>query len=123
MKISNQAISMKILLSTLLFGFIVLTGCYYDKEEQLYPNTGKNTNCDSVLTYNTGIKTLIDANCAGCHKPGGNTPDLTTFALVKANITIIKLRAITQKNMPLSGLNTCDFTKLDNWIKAGALEN
>jgi len=123
MKISNQAISMKILFSTLLFGFIFLTGCYYDKAEQLYPNTGNNTNCDSVLTYNTGIKTLIDANCAGCHKPGGNSPDLTTFALIKGNITIINQRAITQKNMPLSGLNTCDFTKLNNWIKAGALEN
>ena len=121
MKILNQAISMKVLLSILLFGFIIFTGCYYDKEEQLYPNSG--TDCNASLTYNTGIKTLIDANCASCHKPGGNTPDLTTFALVKSNITIIKLRAITLKNMPSSGLNSCNFTKLDNWIKAGALEN
>lgn len=121
MKISNQAISMKILLSALLFGFIVLTGCYYDKEEQLYPNSG--TDCNATLTYNTGIKNLIDANCVGCHKPGGNSPDLTTYALVKVNINKIKLRAITQKNMPLSGLNTCNYSKLDNWIKAGALEN
>ena len=121
MKISNQAFGMKILLATLLFGFIVLSGCYYDKEEELYPNSG--TNCSATLTYNTGIKTLIDGNCANCHKPGGNSPDLTTYALVKANITIIKLRAITLKNMPSSGLNTCNFTKLDNWIKAGALEN
>jgi len=121
MKISNQAISMKILLSTLLFSFIVLTGCYYDKEEQLYPNSGSD--CNATLTYNNGIKTLIDANCNSCHKPGGNSPDLTTYALVKSNITNIEFRAITQKNMPSSGLNSCNYTKLNNWIKAGALEN
>lgn len=114
---------MKILLSTLLFGFVFLTGCYYDKEEELYPNTGGN--CDTLLTYNTGIKTLIDGNCAtsGCHVSGGTSPDLTTYSLVKANIDLVKKWAITDKKMPSSGLNTCDYTKLDNWIKAGALEN
>lgn len=117
MKISNKTIPMKILFSTLLFGFVFLTGCYYDKEEQLYPNSGGN--CDAPLTYNTGIKTLIDGNCAGCHKPGGNSPDLTTYSLVKANTARIKARAITQKDMPASGLNTCNYKKLDNWIKAG----
>jgi hypothetical protein len=120
MKILNQAISMKVLLSILLFGFIIFTGCYYDKEEQLYPNSG--TDCNASLTYNTGIKTLIDANCASCHKPGGNTPDLTTFALVKANIDLVKKWAITDKKMPASGMTTCNYTKLDNWIKAGTPE-
>ncbi|MFZ4797690.1 MAG: c-type cytochrome [Bacteroidia bacterium] len=113
----------KIIISTILLSTVFLTGCYYDKEEQLYPNSGNNTNCDSVLTYNTGIKTLIDANCANCHKPGGNTPDLTTYALVKANIDLVKKWAITDKKMPASGMTTCNFTKLDNWIKAGAKEN
>jgi Ni,Fe-hydrogenase I small subunit len=107
----------KILYSTLLFSFIVITGCYYDKEDKLYPNS--TNNCDTTnLTYNTSIKTLIDVNCAGCHKPGGNSPDLTTYSLVKANTARIKARAITQKDMPASGLNTCNYKKLDNWIKA-----
>ena len=116
----------KILLSTLLFGFIILTGCYYDQEEQLYPNSTNNADCNAVLTYNTGIKTIIDANCAssGCHKAGGTSPDLSTYTLVKANTAKITLRAITQKNMPApSGMSSCNITKLDNWIKAGALEN
>ena len=111
----------KIIISAVLIGTVFLTGCYYDKEEQLYPNTG--TDCNAPLTYNTGIKTLIDGNCANCHKPGGNTPDLTTYALVKANIDLVKKWAITDKKMPSSGLNTCNYTKLDNWIKAGSLEN
>jgi hypothetical protein len=113
----------KIIISTILLSTVFLTGCYYDKEEELYPNSG--TNCNAPLTYNTGIKTLIDGNCAssGCHSAGGTSPELTTYALVKANITKITNRAITQKNMPSSGLNTCNYTKLDNWIKAGSLEN
>jgi hypothetical protein len=116
----------KIIISTILLSTVFLTGCYYDKEEQLYPNSVNNTNCDALLTYNSGIKTIIDANCAssGCHKAGGTSPDLSTYALVKANTTKITLRAITQKNMPApSGMSSCNITKLDNWIKAGALEN
>jgi len=111
----------KIIISTILLSSVFLTGCYYDKEEELYPNSG--TDCNAPLTYNTGIKTLIDVNCANCHKPGGNTPDLTTYALVKANIDKVTNRAISKKDMPSSGLSTCNFTKLDNWIKDGALEN
>lgn len=111
----------KVLYSTLLFGFIVLTGCYYDKEEKLYPNS--TNNCDTTnLTYNTSIKTIIDANCAssGCHNSGGTSPDLSSYTLVKASATKITLRAITQKNMPApSGMSSCNITKLDNWIKAG----
>ncbi len=112
----------KVLYSTLLFGFIVLTGCYYDKEDKLYPNSTNNTDCNAVLTYDTGIKTIIDANCAssGCHNSGGTSPDLSNYSLVKASATKITLRAITQKNMPApSGMSSCNITKLDNWIKAG----
>jgi hypothetical protein len=116
----------KIIISTILLSTVILSGCYYDKEEQLYPNSVNNTNCDAKLTYNTGIKTIIDGYCAtsGCHVNGGTSPDLSTYALVKANTTKITLRAITQKNMPApSGMSSCNITKLDNWIKAGALEN
>ncbi|MCX6186282.1 MAG: hypothetical protein NTU43_04685 [Bacteroidetes bacterium] len=114
----------KIMISTILLGTVIFTGCYYDKEDLLYPNSG--TNCDAVLTYNTGIKTIIDVNCAtsSCHKTGGTSPDLSTYTSVKANTVKITLRAITQKNMPAPlGMSSCNITKLDNWIKAGAKEN
>lgn len=110
------------LLSTIIFlNIIVISSCYYDKEEQLYPNS-VDTDCNKPLTYTNGIKTLIDANCAstGCHVTGGTSPDLSNFTSVTANVTKIIARAITQKNMPApSGMSTCNITKLDNWIKAG----
>jgi len=112
----------KIIFLALLSGFGILTGCYYDKEEELYPNLTTNTDCNKQLTYNTGIKTIIDINCAtsSCHGAGGTSPDLSNFQLVVSNATGITERAITEKNMPApSGMSSCNIIKLDNWIKAG----
>lgn len=115
----------KIALTTLLLGFIVLTGCYYDKEEELYPN--KFNPCDTTnLTYNTAIKAIINSNCgsSGCHIAGGTSPDLSTYTLLKANITSVKFRAIEVKNMPSpSGMSACNISKLDHWITIGMPEN
>ena len=128
MKISNQAISIKTILFTILSGIVILSGCYYDKEDYLYPNG--NLDCKDTastsLTYTNGIKTIIDGNCAspGCHVSGGTSPDLTTYSLVKTNTIRITARAITIKDMPKpSGMSVCNIAKLDNWIKRGALEN
>lgn len=115
----------KILLAIILLSFVVLSGCYYDKEEELYPNSTNNTDCNAPLTYNNGIKTLINSNCAtsGCHVSGTGKSDFTTYSLIKSNITAIKDRAITKKNMPgPAGMSACNITKLDNWIKAGLPE-
>jgi hypothetical protein len=110
---------MKIFFALILLNIVFVTSCYYDKEEQLYPNSVE-TNCNIPLTYTNGIKDIIETNCVSCHKPGGNSPDLSTYTLVKENTAKITLRAITQKNMPSpSGMNACNITKLDNWIKAG----
>ncbi|MFA9213206.1 MAG: hypothetical protein ACEQSR_05090 [Candidatus Methylacidiphilales bacterium] len=115
----------KILLATILLSFVVLSGCYYDKEEELYPNSGSG-NCDTTnLTYNSSIKTLINNNCAtsGCHVAGGISPDLSNYTLLKASINSVKNRAIDIKNMPRpAGMSACNITKLDNWIKAGTPE-
>jgi len=102
----------------------LLTGCYYDNKEELYPNTfGNNTACDTTnLTYNNGIKALINGNCAsaGCHVPGATSPDLSTYTGVVSNITRVKIRAIDQKSMPASApLPLCELSKLTAGINAG----
>jgi beta-mannanase len=113
----------KIIVLSFLMGLIILTGCYYDKEDKLYPNNADD--CNAVLTYNNGIKTLVNASCAisGCHIAGGISPDLSNYTSLKANITKVTKRAIIDKNMPApSGMSACNITKLDNWIKAGMKE-
>lgn len=109
----------KIVFTSLLLMFIVASGCYYDKKEELYPNQN-NGDCNGTYTYNNGIKTLVNTNCAysGCHVAGGISPDLSTYTLLKASINSVKTRAIDLKNMPSpTGMTSCNITKLDNWIK------
>ncbi len=81
--------------------------------------------CDTAgLSYETGIKQIINANCAlpTCH--GGNqTPLLTNYPSVYANRNEIMQRAVVERTMPPSGpLGQCSIEKLKTWIDNGAPE-
>jgi hypothetical protein len=104
----------------------LFSGCYYDISEELYPE-GSATNCDtSVSGYSAKIAPLMTANCAisGCHVPGAQTPDLSTYANVAANAAAVKQRAVIIKDMPPAGpLAPCDVFALQRWIDNGANDN
>jgi hypothetical protein len=119
--------NMKKIFSLILISIcsLAFSGCYYDKDEQLYPNDpshAKTADCEAQLTYSSGIQTLISENCAysGCHVSGSISPNLSTYDLVKSNKNKIVDRAITKKDMPKpTGMSSCNITKLKNWIDAG----
>lgn len=103
---------------------LALTGCYYDKEEELYPNSFYNDT--TTYYYAKDIKPLMDASCATslCHSTGKQAPDLSTYAGLSASAARVKVRAVDQRNMPTGGsLSVADINKLRNWIAAGALNN
>ena len=115
-----------IALAVLSFG---MTGCYYDKEEILYPQTVCDT---AVVTYSTTITPILSSFCISCH--GGSTPSagikLDTYADV--NVQIINGRlwgavshATSYSPMPKNAaqFNTCNLTKIKKWIDAGAPNN
>jgi hypothetical protein len=100
-----------------------LTGCYYDIEEDLYPATFCAT--DNV-TWTGTIEPLITSRCAtvGCHVPGDQTPDLSTYAGVAANTTAIRQTAVVDKSMPFgSSLSSCQIQQLAIWLDMGAPQN
>jgi hypothetical protein len=105
---------------------LVISGCYYDVEEELYP-AADVANCDTVNTaYSARISPLISTHCAtsGCHVPNGQLPDLSNYNDVAANVDIIEQRAIIEKTMPPAGpLPPCDIIALQTWINRGALNN
>lgn len=112
----------------------LFTGCYYDKEEELYPNSTTATTSTTSTTSTTGtavsyaadIQPLIASNCAtpGCHRAGAQSPDLSDYAKLKNNIVRVKVRAIDDKNMPSAApLSNANIAKLQSWIDAGALNN
>ncbi|MES2558228.1 MAG: hypothetical protein V4590_00700 [Bacteroidota bacterium] len=112
-----------------LIGFTLLTGCYYDNEEELYPNattSTTSTTATTVVSYASDIQPMIAANCAssGCHMAGAQIPDLSDYAKLTNNIARVKVRAIDEKSMPAAApLSNANIAKLQSWIDAGTPNN
>jgi mono/diheme cytochrome c family protein len=104
-------------------------GCYYDKEELLYPDSACDT---TAVTYSTGIVPILSSNCNSCH--GGNTPSagikLDTYTGVQgvaANGRLLGAvsHAAGFSPMPKNAgkLNSCNVAKIRKWIAAGSPNN
>lgn len=115
--------NMKITIGLIVGSIIVISGmsgCYYDKEDELYPNSV----CvmPDTVKFSTDVQHIFMSRCAssGCHVPGTGRIDLSTYQGDTFNIGIIKQRAIEQKSMPPTGpLSNCEIMKLQKWIDAG----
>lgn len=119
---------MKKTLYLILLGMIGLSGCYYDNEEDLYPNSTTSTTDTSTVSYKTTIAPMMETNCttSGCHETNGQLPDLTTHPGVYGSRDAVKARAVfgDPSPMPASGLmSTANRNDLQKWIEAGAPNN
>jgi len=111
------------------FGSVLLNGCYYDNEEELYPNSF----CDTVnVTYSNKVGDIVRAKCAipGCHVAGGGgTGDFTQFSGVSAQVANGKFLQTVKRGpgsipMPPSGpLRPCEVQQIEKWIANGAANN
>ncbi len=123
MLIRKMKIPYRTLVLCLLF-VSILTGCYYDNEDELYPN---KSGCDtSNVTYSGIIKPLVDSRCAvpGCHVSGAQPPNLSTYTGLVTNIDRVKVRALELKTMPAAGpLSQCEIDQMWIWINAGSPNN
>lgn len=86
----------------------------------------------SNMSFTNDIKKITDLHCVGCHSVAGGSPggyDFTTYNGVKAAVSSGKLAASVNQNgaavamPPASKLNTCDISKIESWITAGAPNN
>jgi len=129
LKISNtMKIQFRIMLISALALTLVVAGCYYDNEEDLY--LGSST-CDTTnVTYSASVAPVFAGYCNSCHSGSSPSGNIVTdnYASVKANINRIH-GAINHQSgflaMPQSGgsLSSCDLTKIDIWIRKGMLNN
>lgn len=129
-RITQQLITMKKLAIIFIISSLVLAGCYYDKEDLLYPSG----NCDTTNSSYSGVvqPALQAYGCFGCHSgaaPSGNVL-LNSYAAVKTYVQNGKLfGAITHAAgytpMPQGGnkMSPCNINKIKAWIDAGALNN
>lgn len=109
---------------------LVLTGCYYDNEEELYPNP---IACDTTnVTYTSTIKPIVDLHCKSCHNANnksGNV-DLDGHAALMISVNNGKfLSSIVHdgkaSKMPQGQpkLEACKIEKIKSWINKGAPNN
>lgn len=105
---------------------LLFSGCYYDVEEELYPNNGV---CDtSSITYGLTIAPILNQQCNSCHSgaaPSGNV-DLSNYTNVKLYAENGALYGAISHNpnwsqMPQGGnkLDDCTLLKVKTWIDNG----
>ena len=108
----------------LLTGSLLLSGCYYDVETELYPAQ----TCDNPdVAYATRIEPIINANCYGCHagsaELGGNImlEGYTNLANVDGARLYGAVSHTSLFPMPKGGtkLPDCDIAAIKKWIDTG----
>jgi len=108
----------------------LLTGCYYDVEEELYPAT---VSCDtSNVTYSLTVKPIIDDNCIVCHSQASQQGSvvLETYNDIQVYASSGQLLgAIKHESgfspMPQGGakLSDCNILKIEKWVSSGIPNN
>jgi hypothetical protein len=119
----------------LAFFFIIfiftLSGCYYDKENELYPT---QANCDTIgiITYSQSVAPIMTANCNTCHSAGNPSGGIITsnyegLSIVAKNGRLYGAVSRQQGFLPMPDgadqLSTCDLTKIKKWVDAGSPNN
>lgn len=105
-----------------------LQGCYYDKEELLYHQTG-SVDCTTVSAkFATDVAPIIKSKCAtaGCHDAAGSAGGtvLETYTQIAGMSGRINQRALVDKTMPPSTpLTTTEIAALTCWINSGTPNN
>ena len=118
-----------LLLAIMLWVGALSQGCYYDIEEELYPDTGCAT--DNV-TYSGVIAPILETNCYVCHSAaaqlGGIILEGYDQLMVHVNSGAL-LGALNHQSgfspMPQNQaqLPECQIEKISVWIQDGALNN
>jgi hypothetical protein len=117
------------LFTIIVFFSYTLSGCYYDKKNELYPDTG---NCDTIdlITYTQSIDRIMVANCNICHNSANPSGDVNTSNYNGLSIVALDGRLWAVVNwevnpMPkgLDKLSACDLTTIRKWVDAGSPNN
>ena len=107
---------------------VLVSGCYYDKEDLLYHKTGV-VDCNTISAkFSADVAPLIKNKCAtaGCHDAAGSAGStvLETYAQIAGVAARINQRCIIDKTMPPGGaLTTAELNILTCWISSGTPNN
>ena len=117
------------IIKLLLLAVIALPACYYDNEEDLYPQ-GECITTD--ISFAQDIVPIIQQNCYVCHSAAVNSGSITLEGhanLVNYALNGRLMGAITHQSgfvpMPQNApkLSECNIAKIQQWVTDGALNN
>ncbi|RMF31300.1 MAG: hypothetical protein D6765_01995 [Bacteroidetes bacterium] len=115
--------------SRLFLLLLLLSGCYYDVEEELYPSLECQV---ENVTYTGTILPLIRDNCYTCHDKTSNFGNVTLEGYDNLKIYVDNGRLLgaikhepgfspmPQNRAPLL---ECEIQKIEEWIRQGAPDN
>ena len=97
---------------------VVLVGCS-DASKDGGPGGSSQARCakTSALSWDTGVKTIFEAKCGGCH-PGQMSSNYKTYDGVVGNIQD-ELERINGNSMPPGGMAQADKDAITAWYRAG----
>lgn len=115
----------------LLLAMVVITSCYYDVEETLYPPT---TCVTDNMSYQANIIPILERNCYACHSvvdgPNNGNIILEGYTELRKYVDSGQLSASINHQAGYSAmpqdapkLGNCDIGKIDQWIVDGAPNN
>ncbi len=121
----------RLTIKALLMGMVVMTSCYYDVAEELYPST---TCVTDNMSLQTNIVPILDRNCYVCHSvtdgPNNGNVILEGYSeLSKYANNGQLIGAINHESgfsfMPKNAakLGNCDISKIEQWVLDGAPNN
>ncbi|MCB0685225.1 MAG: hypothetical protein KDC53_01835 [Saprospiraceae bacterium] len=111
----------KLLLLIAVSSLVSIISCSKDNGDTME----NNDVCDSIdITYDTGIKAIIDGNCAlpSCHGGNASLPNFTTYDNIFSLRSLIQSRVVS-KAMPPAGstpLSADNIQNINCWITNGA---
>jgi len=105
-----------------LFG---LAGCYYDKEEVLYPGTSE---CQLNAKFSANVFPIIQSKCAtspDCHASGSTNAagPLTSYSLIHNLAPVIRGQVVSGIMPKTGSLTSTELQTIVCWIDAGAPNN
>ncbi|MFZ2897103.1 MAG: hypothetical protein WA004_00685 [Saprospiraceae bacterium] len=119
----------KLLSIALFFALAFTSACYYDVEEDLYPDTGCNT---EGVTFAGTIQPILQSNCLSCHNAasqfGGVVLEGYDQVMIHVNSGALLgsiRREAAWSPMPQGQpkLADCTIEKIAVWIQNGAPNN
>lgn len=108
---------------TVLCLSIFMFSCSESVEEQIVtPDPDPVPDPVATVSFRTTVKPIIDNNCISCHN-GSRSPDLRTYAGIKASASSVSAR-VANRSMPQGGsLSQEQIDNIVNWVNQGALDN